>query len=679
MSHNKPWSHAYLSYDQNSSSNNGVKNAIECFICVEPCTVICVFNCGHYACYSCGLRIHVLGGGGCPVCRVRSEEVFLTRTISQDEDHYSTEELNIIRASGVRNSRLKCIIDSRELADEMEKLYQYLCPIEGCWEDGVQDPFLELRDLKDHLAYDHKMSYCEICLQSRPVFLCEQVMYGEAALRQHMEGICPSDSPSFIGHPPCRFCSRPRREFRLYDGEALLRHMQDQHYTCDVCNRGQFIFTYFENRQKLDHHFVQCHKVCEHPDCVSRDLMLRVFADDFELMLHKKRVHGAKSKLTFTPASFGAMLEPGEDRSGGAASQGVGGNLIVASTASNTNAVQITFDHVLRKETVELMAGRGHLGTDDRGRGRRGRGRERGGKTCVHAPVGNGLPAHFHSSRVLKIIEWPPNRVRNDASPEHIGPTQGNQDEGKEFNRAFSMPESVEAYLQRNKIPSDPQEQTRRLDELVSKHLSSPAGYAQFQSLTQDFVDSKIYAIEYYNTLSESVFRKTEVFNEIFPLLVATMPNLSKKRVLCEIWKIKMVPELQRRARAQEQDEQEAKKKEEAKRTLAVWNNISSGARATLKKPSKDSSKTKDGWMNAATKLKLMQGVVDKPDDATNKRSSWGAEAPKILASPSSPSNNALNALNSEILFPSLPRDNVRCTERKGKKQPERPNAWFRK
>ncbi|CCW68028.1 unnamed protein product [Phytomonas sp. Hart1] len=678
------------------TTRDDTRGALECLICVGPCRVVCVFSCGHYACYACGLRIHTLGEGGCPVCRVRSSEVILTRTISKDEDHYTAEEIAALSALSMPNKRLNCLIDGQELANEMEKLYQNLCPIEGCWMDGEQDPFIEFGSLKDHLAREHGMSYCDICLKSRPVFLCEQMVYGEVALQQHLEGICQSDSPSFIGHSPCRFCSRLRREVRLYDGEALLKHMQEHHYTCDVCNRGQFTFTFYENRQKLDQHFVQCHKICEHSDCANLDIMLRVFADDFELMLHKKRMHNVKCKLTFTPATFGALTEGNDVSSRGGratAPQAASSNPFGLSTGSNMNAIQITFDHIFRKEVVDLFQRKSNTRGKHKWHNHTCSSKGGAGKAYVYAPLENGLPLHFHHPNVLKVLVWPPDHLCSNSPHECTSPTQRNKGvEGRDFDCAFSMPESVESYLQRNHIPSDPAEQAQRLDELVSKNLTSPVDYARFRNFTRNFMDSKIFAIEYYNTISEFIFPQTDIFNAIFPLLVATMPNFMKKRALCEIWKIKMAPELQRRARAKERDEREAKKKEEEKRTAALLNSISTRRGASKKPNPKPPPGAKNAWMCSDIKSKLghseSEALEDVPYDsvegesyAFSSPSFGGGESTTTipLQSLNDAKNTLGSALNSESLYPSLPRDNMRNIHTKKKKQPQLQNAWFRK
>lgn len=184
--------------------------------------------------------------------------------------------------------------------------------------------------------------YCDICLRNRPAFLCEQMLYSSRSLDQHIDGKCVYDSQSFTGHPECRFC---KRGTRFYDGEALLKHMLQAHYSCDLCNRGQFIFTFYRNRDSLIQHFERHHKLCDHPDCSSVDPMARVFANDIELAVHKQRVHGVKSRVLFEAG----VSDPHEmTHVGDPASQ----HGDAPATGSNTNVIYITFDYNTHRQTV---------------------------------------------------------------------------------------------------------------------------------------------------------------------------------------------------------------------------------------------------------------------------------------------------------------------------------------
>lgn len=684
---------------------------VECFICAESCTALCVFACGHFTCYVCGLRIHSLNKGGCPVCREKGENAFITQVVSKSEEQYSQEELATLRQLAVYDRKLCCYIDGNDLAGEMAKLYEFLCPMESCWKRGEQDPFLAMGMLRDHLCIDHKQNYCGICLESRPAFLCEQITYSPEALQQHMEGRCPFDSHSFTGHPPCKFCRANKQQLRFYDGEVLLKHMQQSHFTCDVCNRGQFTFTFYDNRNKLNQHFEQSHKLCDHPDCASLDYMVRVFASEFDLAVHKQRVHGVKARLQFTPGELGVPdRAPGSSPSGGSGAP---------ANASSTNAIQITFDHVFRKETVEMMPARPPPPRQGGRRGHRGGGGPPGGSAAVHVSDANGLPEHYMKNGVLHELyrDVDPNDTAGAASPvsrNGDGPTH-----------AFGVAETMEHYNKKNKIPTDPQEQQRRLEEIVQREVRSPVDYAHFRGYTREFLDSKLLTSEYYDILVREFFPDPAVFMEVFPLLVATVPNSAKKSALQEVWKMKMAPETQRQARVRQEEEKARAEREEQD---ALWRAIKaessrkggskiSGGGAGGPRNAWGNPNAKKGprnaWLSDGTTgtsptsaAEAIRSTTSPPANSTatyagNVRQ-WGPTSSPTARAPdhgigsvsppaptpsppppamSSPSRT-VNYIDphSEELFPSLPSNNPRRADpNKKKPQPKRPNAWFQR
>lgn len=726
------------------TDNNGKKGAsprtnevvVECLICAEPCRAICVFPCGHSTCYSCGLHIHALNHGGCPVCRKTSTELpIITQYVSKEEEQYSEEEMTNLRKVVVTDRKLQCVIDTPQLAAQLAKLYEYLCPMEGCWKGGYQDPFIEMAMLKDHLRIDHELAYCEVCLQHRPAFLCEQFAYSAPALVHHQEGTCARDRSSFTGHPPCRFCKRANR---FYDGEALMKHMQQQHYTCDVCNRGQFTFTFYATRQKLDQHFQTCHKICDHPDCAHLDLMMRVFGNEIDLMVHKQRVHGVKAKASFSPAAFG-------EASSGTVGSGASGS--APATASNANVIQITFDHVFRVETVEMMPTKAH---HHHGRG----GRHGGGaaKDKVHAPAENGIPLYYLQPGSFPILKRmvaveaagaaSTGQARAAVSRRNRNSSSNNNTNNEEPNNsAFGVAEDMSHYNTKNRLPTDKKALDDRLKGMVDRYLTSPVLLAHFRSYTRDFIESRIMTSEYYDVLAQECFPDPQVFHEVFPLLVATVPIAAKKAALQEVGKMRMAPETLRIARAREED---ARKEAEAAAAAARAeeqrlrnthrhqggnsnnnaNNASGpagaggGASRVVHAPFSKKNKVKaNAWGVTDARAKLggngggggsnnnnaeyydpaetddcvgatspyaSNTTVTLKPQANNGQRGWLAPAASSSPAPaaaspttSSPSPGRGLVINEEN-FPSLPSTGVRRAAF-GKKQPQKPNAWFSK
>lgn len=669
---------------------------IDCIICSDPCNAVCVFPCGHYTCYSCGLRIHSLSRNGCPVCRKQGDGLpIITQVVSEEEEQYSQSEIAELRRVTVQDRQLQCVITGDQLAAEVAKLYEYSCPIASCWCRGAQDPFLELAMLKDHLEVEHKLAYCEVCLTHRPVFLCEQLAYSPAALQQHVDGHCSADHLSFTGHPQCKFCKKRR----FYDGEALLRHMQESHFTCDVCNRGQFTFTFYATRQKLDQHFQSCHKICDHPDCASLDLLVRVFGNEIDLIAHRQRVHGIKSKLSLTPAMFGDAPS---------APLGSGGGTTPA-TASNTNVIQITFDHIYRRETVEMMP------TKAQQRQRNG-GTHRGhGKSNpppnVYAPTENGVPSHYQRQGAMQrmtrgvAVEG---KSSNASSPTSSSsprvPAQSGRRGGAATSAAagsssaFGVAEDMDHYNIAHDIPTDKKKLEEKLNALLRTHLPSPVTYAHFKGYTLEFIQSSLLTSKYFDLLASECFPNPAVFHEIFPLIVATVPDAAKKSALQEVYKMRMAPEIQRLTKAREEDARKAAA------AAAVASKAHRG-RGGAAMPFATGGQKKVGrggnaWLgnNMQSKLRVVQQGSEavgetpagsssgaQPDvrgwrhptetyaDPASSEANFSAPA---VSSPTAAPSLGRGLVMSEENFPSLPRTGVRRTLG-AKKTGKGTNAWF--
>ena len=69
----------------------------------------------------------------------------------------------------------------------------------------------------------HKVDLCELCLESKPVLMFEQGVFGYEQLNRHIEK----------QHPRCFFC----KDNYFYDTDRLNVHYRQNHYFCDVCKK----------------------------------------------------------------------------------------------------------------------------------------------------------------------------------------------------------------------------------------------------------------------------------------------------------------------------------------------------------------------------------------------------------------------------------------------------------
>ncbi|CAI7879206.1 unnamed protein product [Closterium sp. NIES-53] len=101
--------------------------------------------------------------------------------------------------------------------------------------------FPHVNPLKAHLQQSHRLGMCDLCLEGRKVFVCEQRLYTRRQLERHAAtGDAEPDREAeasevwggFRGHPRCEFCVK-----RFYGENELYQHMSVEHYTCHICQR----------------------------------------------------------------------------------------------------------------------------------------------------------------------------------------------------------------------------------------------------------------------------------------------------------------------------------------------------------------------------------------------------------------------------------------------------------
>eukprot|EP00392_Amoebophrya_sp_AT5.2_P004380 g4388.t1 len=278
-------------------------NTIECPVCCDTkvCAAIGV-ECGHWACYTCQLRIRDLSTNEatrrkCPMCKTENKKLVFTKR---------PEEL----LSNMRNDNslrfytqfLKIRFDEwghgfdsesrKEMQQAVEDLYSY-----KCW--TCDSPaFRTLWDLEKHLEKCHNRFFCRTCLDGREIFLSEQMCYSakdevDLHFRVGDQGLVPIKP-----HCKCDFCDKA-----FFSHEALYQHMRYEHITCFLCydkrdpNFGDNFRhkknEFFASMTDLYNHYVAEHHVCRYERCMREGIFSQetVFASEAQLATHMKLVH----------------------------------------------------------------------------------------------------------------------------------------------------------------------------------------------------------------------------------------------------------------------------------------------------------------------------------------------------------------------------------------------------
>lgn len=611
-----------------------------------------------------------------------STQVYVTQRAPKEEDGFDVDaELGDMKEGTlcVQDKRLKCVIDNQKLAEHVRKLYEFTCSVAECWRSGQQEPFVQEQMLRDHLLYDHQLRYCKVCLKDRRVFLSEQHVYTDKEYDQHLQGRCSLDSSSFQGHPPCKFCGGERH----YDGEYLLKHMQHSHFSCDVCNRGEFTFAYYKNRDKLLEHFQRSHKLCDHSDCAHMDPMLRVFHGDLELQAHRQRVHNIGSRSGVSLDALGFRFSSAADAPVSPSTQQPVST--APSSGANTHALKITFDHVSRIEEVDTMpnvtAASGKGGRNSKG-GKSNAAHGTAGRSDIEENKKQGVPSAWKDPQlelrpivvsVLRLVHSP---IQQAATSRVAKPSWGSAPGAPSLDHTSSGAASsgrvAPEVSYREKMASG-------FDERLDRYFGNPTARIHFKHSCADFIAGKLLAAEFLTQLENNYFSKrSHELEDFFPYLVATMPDTRKAEALKTVRHMKSAPELQRQQRTQHEDE--SKKHAGASQVpLTEMEERLLRSRQDVARIKTESKKKQTAWASqvpaaavAAASPTTTSPTAQQMDYPTLGSSSWGGRTTSQTTVV--PPTAHVNPSD----FPTLP-----TASKKAHHQTAKPlvknNAWFKK
>ena len=647
----------------------------DCLICTNAIDVFGVYDCGHYSCAICALRIFKFGKNPsdrcCPMCRTPTKEIRVMQTPPDDEYSFDMEALK--RIAFHFDKILRCSIETKPLKQRLEKLYTYVCPVAECWKDGEQEPFTHFAPLKEHLRNDHGLRYCGLCIDNRPSFLCEQVTYSDTELDNHNKGKCGKDPASFLGHPLCLFCST-----RFYDGDALLKHMQSNHFSCDICNRGEFTFVFFKNRNKLLDHFMISHRLCEHPACIELDPMARVFANELELQHHEQRIHGAAPRA-IPLESLGFQYQSHRPGRGGRQSQSPQAETSHdpsenPATGRDVTASTIWFDNNKgTMESVNMMP------------------KTKGKTTLKKVAAGTQesevqlasqvIPSHFEPIEVRDSLKRLAKRIAENTV---VQP------------KTKAEEEAAAAEAARPAVPDNLtiEEYNAMLKEKLTKYLSKSV-FEDFKKLSSDFIANRLMATEYYKKMT-GIFSK-EQLEDVFPPLAYSLTNDTKRAALIAARSMLNSKEQQQREERERQEAIEKAKAEtqKSKQTLGGWKKpLTETAQAPkLGSAAKGAAKAANAgsvWQQKS--LERKKPTLASPTESSSRPSAFlgetsTANVPAALLSgpqnmqrlqPAHVDPDDFPSLGGRTVPPPAPRATAAGGGKKGgNKRPQPVNAWF--
>ncbi|KAM3277392.1 hypothetical protein ACQJBY_045335 [Aegilops geniculata] len=283
-----------------------------CAVCADALEWVAYGPCGHReVCSTCVVRLRfVVGDRHCCICKTDCPSVFVTKAMGDYTRVVSDFSALPAGASEGKAGEHWYHEDSRAYFDDADhyKMIRAMCRLscsvcERIEEDqagqaaqakGRDSTFKTIGLLRGHLSEKHGVRMCNLCLEGRKVFICQQKLYTQEQMARHTQtGDTEVDGSEverggFAGHPICEYCKRA-----FYGDNELYAHMTRDHYSCHICQRrhpGQY--DYFRNYNDLEMHFRKDHFLCEDDACLAKKFV--VFQSDAEINRHNAMEHGGR-------------------------------------------------------------------------------------------------------------------------------------------------------------------------------------------------------------------------------------------------------------------------------------------------------------------------------------------------------------------------------------------------
>ncbi|KAM6551209.1 hypothetical protein CsatB_001017 [Cannabis sativa] len=280
-----------------------------CAVCADTLEWVAYGPCGHReVCSTCVVRLRIVcEDRRCCICKNESDVVFVTKALGD----YTTmiNDFSLL-PSEVREGRMgpywyhedtQAFFDDADHYKMIRAMCKLSCSVCDKMEEQLNDVskrrrarFRSIEQLKGHLFHKHRLSMCNLCLEGRKAFICEQKLYTREQLKQHtstgdseVDGT-ESERGGFSGHPPCDFCKTP-----FYGNNELYSHMSTEHFQCHICKRQHpENDDYYKNYDDLEMHFRHSHFLCEDEACLAKKFI--VFQSEAEMKRHNTVEHGGR-------------------------------------------------------------------------------------------------------------------------------------------------------------------------------------------------------------------------------------------------------------------------------------------------------------------------------------------------------------------------------------------------
>ncbi|GJN35677.1 hypothetical protein PR202_gb24473 [Eleusine coracana subsp. coracana] len=174
-----------------------------CAVCADTLEWVAYGPCGHReVCSTCVVRLRfVMNDKNCCICKTLCPAVFITKALGDYTRVVTDFSVFPTGANEGRAGDFWYHEDTQAYFDDEDhyRMIRAMCRLSCSVCDNAEDPaalaaqprrrsrFRSIEQLKGHLYHQHRLYMCNLCLEGRKVFICEQKLYLRQQLNQHMK------------------------------------------------------------------------------------------------------------------------------------------------------------------------------------------------------------------------------------------------------------------------------------------------------------------------------------------------------------------------------------------------------------------------------------------------------------------------------------------------------------
>lgn len=262
----------------------------ECIICRDPLVCVAVLQCNHkQVCPTCIMRLRVYENDkNCVYCKAISEKVFVTDDFDDNYETFDAWDGANLSVKKYQDCEIYFKNTSKvdKIYSKIQNLRLFKCNLQSCPEKDKNQG--SIKNLKKHLVALHKKYLCDLCLNSRNLFVGELQRFSKSELANHLTKGSPLEG--LHPHPKCTHCTDAKNGIykRFYDNDALYSHLKDAHEQCHICFKQGDRYYFLRDRHSLIDHYKEKHFLCEQPTCAG---LLVAFGSELDYRQHMTNAH----------------------------------------------------------------------------------------------------------------------------------------------------------------------------------------------------------------------------------------------------------------------------------------------------------------------------------------------------------------------------------------------------